>query len=100
MFGGETDVLFGSHNWPTWGREDLTRRLEEQRDMYGYMHDQTLRMMNLGMTGVEIAERITLPPAIQKAWHCRGFYGSLSHNIKVYIPRSHYLCLKLTYIHY
>ncbi|CAI4217626.1 unnamed protein product [Parascedosporium putredinis] len=82
MFGEESDVLFGSHNWPTWGKAELTRRLEEQRDMYGYMHDQTLRMMNLGMTGVEIAERIQLPPAIQKAWHCRGFYGSLSHNVK------------------
>lgn len=48
MFGDESEVVFGSHNWPTWGREKLIRRLTEQRDMYGYLHDQTVRMMNLG----------------------------------------------------
>lgn len=83
MFARESDVLFGSHNWPTWGRDALVQRLAEQRDLYGYMHDQTVRMMNLGMTGIEIAEKMQLPPAISRAWHCRGFYGSLSHNVKV-----------------
>ncbi|KAH8894802.1 Metallo-hydrolase/oxidoreductase [Thozetella sp. PMI_491] len=82
MFGADSDVVFGSHNWPTWGQNELITRLSEQRDMYGYLHDQTVRMMNLGMTGIEIAERIRLPPAISRAWHCRGFYGSLSHNVK------------------
>ncbi|KAJ5802032.1 uncharacterized protein N7503_004482 [Penicillium pulvis] len=82
MFGRDSDVLFGSHNWPTWGRKELVTRLEEQRDLYGYLHDQTVRMMNLGMTGIEIAETMQLPPAISRAWHCRGFYGSLSHNVK------------------
>lgn len=75
--------MFGSHNWPTWGQEALITRLAEQRDMYGYMHDQTVRMMNLGMTGIEIAEKLELPPAISRAWHCQGYYGSLSHNVKV-----------------
>lgn len=83
LFGDRADVLFGSHNWPTWGKGDLVRRLEEQRDLYGFLHDQTVRLMNLGLTGVEIAETMKLPPAIERAWHCRGFYGSLSHNVKV-----------------
>ncbi|KAL3488013.1 beta-lactamase-like protein [Aspergillus germanicus] len=82
LFGNGSDVLFGSHNWPTWGREELVRRLEEQRDLYGFMHDQTVRLMNLGMTGTEIAEVIQLPEVLERAWHCRGFYGSLSHNVK------------------
>ncbi|CEJ62800.1 hypothetical protein PMG11_11287 [Penicillium brasilianum] len=82
LFGSGADVLFGSHNWPTWGNKDLIRRLAEQRDLYGYMHDQTVRMMNLGMTGTEIAEVMQLPEALERAWHCRGFYGSLSHNVK------------------
>ena len=86
MFGRDSDVMFGGHNWPTWGRKDLVTRLEEQRDLYGYLHDQTVRMMNSGMTGLEIAEKMQLPPAISKAWHCRGFYGSLSHNVKVCYP--------------
>ncbi|KAJ5723274.1 hypothetical protein N7488_001309 [Penicillium malachiteum] len=82
MFGYDSDVAFGSHNWPTWGQKELVTRLEEQRDLYGYMHDQTVRMMNLGKTGIEIAETMELPPAINRAWHCRGYYGSLSHNVK------------------
>lgn len=49
LFGAKSDVMFGSHNWPTWGQEQLVNRLEEQRDMYGYLHDQTVRMMNTGM---------------------------------------------------
>lgn len=56
MFGDESEVVFGSHNWPTWGREMLIRRLTEQRDMYAYLHDQTVRMMNLGKS-----ERLIYP---------------------------------------
>ncbi|KAL3481379.1 beta-lactamase-like protein [Aspergillus californicus] len=82
LFAGSSDVVFGSHNWPSWGQRELVTRLEEQRDLYGYMHDQTVRMMNLGMTGTEIAEQIQLPPRLEGAWHCRGFYGSLNHNVK------------------
>ncbi|OAL50865.1 hypothetical protein IQ07DRAFT_586471 [Pyrenochaeta sp. DS3sAY3a] len=82
QFGFASDVVFGSHNWPTWGQQELIKRLSEQRDMYGYLHDQTVRMMNNGQTGIEIAETLCLPPAISQAWHCRGFYGSLSHNVK------------------
>lgn len=82
LYGRKADVLFGSHNWPTWGRTELIKRLSEQRDMYAYLHDQTVRLMNLGMTGTEIAEHITLPRNLSRAWHCQGFYGSVSHNVK------------------
>lgn len=82
LYGGDSDVLIGSHHWPTWGQAELVNRLAEQRDMYLYMHDQTVRLMNQGLTGVEIAEQLKLPPRLEKAWHCQGFYGSLSHNVK------------------
>ncbi|KAL4745921.1 hypothetical protein BDW72DRAFT_207804 [Aspergillus terricola var. indicus] len=82
LFGRDSDVVFGSHNWPTWGQTELVTRLEEQRDLYGFMHDRMVRMMNLGMTGIGIAERMQLPPALDCAWNCGGFYGSLSHNVK------------------
>ncbi|KAL4925729.1 beta-lactamase-like protein [Aspergillus undulatus] len=83
MYSRDGDKL---HNWPTWGQEELMARLEEQRDLYGYKHDQTVRMMNLDMTCTEIAEQMQLPPVLERAWYCRGFYGSLSHNVK-YPPR-------------
>jgi alkyl sulfatase BDS1-like metallo-beta-lactamase superfamily hydrolase len=81
-FSDRTDVVFASHHWPTWGRERAIRFLSEQRDLYSYLHDQTLRMLNAGMTGSEIAEAIVLPPALERAWHARGYYGSVSHNVK------------------
>ncbi|OOF93257.1 hypothetical protein ASPCADRAFT_517421 [Aspergillus carbonarius ITEM 5010] len=82
LYGQESDVLFAGHNWPTWGRSEIHRMISEQRDLYTYLHDQTVRMMNQGLTGIEIAETITLPPALQAAWHVQGFYGSVSHNVK------------------
>ncbi|CAL8977629.1 Putative alkyl/aryl-sulfatase YjcS [Propionicimonas sp. T2.31MG-18] len=87
LFGEQTDVVFASHHWPTWGHERAIRFLVEQRDLYAYLHDQTLRMMNQGLTGIEIAEAITMPPALENAWHARGYYGSVSHNVKAIYQR-------------
>ncbi|MGY0487146.1 alkyl/aryl-sulfatase [Streptomyces sp. WG-D5] len=81
LFAGRVDVAFASHHWPTWGGAEIAELLTEQRDLYAYMHDQTLRLMNRGMTGREIAEELTLPPALE-GWANRGYYGSLSHNVK------------------
>lgn len=87
LFGGASDVVFASHHWPVWGRERVLEFLSEQRDVYAYLHDQTLRMLNQGLTGLEIAERMLLPPALEKAWHTRGYYGSVSHNTKTVYQR-------------
>lgn len=87
LFGEQTDVVFASHHWPTWGHERALRFLVEQRDLYAYLHNQTLRMLNRGMTGIEIAEAIQLPPALENAWHARGYYGSVSHNVKAIYQR-------------
>ena len=87
LFGDKLDVAFASHHWPTWGRENVTEFLTVQRDLYAYMHDQTLRMLNEGLTGREIAEEIELPPALENSWHVRGYYGSLSHNVKAIYQR-------------
>ncbi|MFD7837953.1 alkyl/aryl-sulfatase [Streptomyces sp. NPDC059761] len=87
LFGAATDVVFASHHWPVWGREDALAFLSEQRDLYAYLHDQTLRMINQGLTGLEIAERMQLPPALERAWHTRGYYGSVSHNAKAVYQR-------------
>lgn len=80
LFGAESDVLFAGHHWPTWGGERIVQYLEKQRDLYAYLHDQTLRLINQGLSGREIAEQLELPPELADEWHCRGYYGSLSHN--------------------
>ncbi len=87
LFGDQCDVAFASHHWPTWGRDSIRAFLREQRDLYGYLHDQTLRLLNLGHTGAEAAEMIEMPAELDAAWHTHGYYGSASHNIKAIYQR-------------
>ena len=86
-FADRTDVVFASHHWPTWGRERIVEYLSLQRDLYAYLHDQTLRQLNQGYTGIEIAENFAMPPALEKAWHTHGYYGSVNHNVKAVYQR-------------
>jgi len=86
-FADRTDVAFASHHWPTWGRAHIVEFLGLQRDLYAYLHDQTLRQLNQGYTGIEIAENFAMPPALQRAWHTHGYYGSVSHNVKAVYQR-------------
>ena len=82
LFGDRADVVFAQHHWPRWGSERIVQFLSLQRDLYAYLHDQTLRLLNAGLTSAEIAETLTLPPSLERQWHCRGYYGSVSHNVK------------------
>lgn len=86
-FGDKADLAFASHHWPTWGRENWTAWVTGQRDMYAYLHDQTLRLTNQGFTGPEIAERFEFPPALDRLWANRGYYGSAGHNVKAIYQR-------------
>jgi alkyl sulfatase BDS1-like metallo-beta-lactamase superfamily hydrolase len=85
-WGNESEVMLNVHHWPIWGRERIVDRLQKQRDMYRYLHDQTLRLANQGYTMVEIAEMIRLPQGLAKEWYARGYYGTVNHNVKgVYV---------------
>ncbi|MEU7812110.1 alkyl sulfatase dimerization domain-containing protein [Pseudonocardia sp. NPDC049154] len=87
LFADGTDVAFASHHWPTWGSDEVVKLMTEQRDLYAFLHDQTLRLMNQGLVGSEIAEQIEMPPALEAAWHTHGYYGSVSHNVKAIYQR-------------
>ena len=43
--------------------------------------------MNHGYRSAEIAERLALPKSLEKEWHVRGYYGTLSHNAKAVYQR-------------
>ena len=87
LFAGRFDVVFATHHWPTWGADASLDFLKKQRDMYKYLHDQTLRLANQGYTMLEIPEMLELPPAIFGAWCNRGYYGSVNHNVKAIYQR-------------
>ena len=87
LWGDDVEVLFASHHWPRFGNDVIRTHLGNQRDAYKYIHDQTVRRMNKGETPTEIAEGLVLPPALQKDWSVRGYYGTVSHNSKAVYDR-------------
>ena len=85
-FGERLEIQFASHHWPIWGQNRAVEYLCKQRDLYKYIHDQTLRLANQGYTKDEIAERVTLPDALGHAFYNRDYYGSVHHNTRaVYV---------------
>lgn len=87
MWGGQADVLFASHHWPRYGNAVIRTHLAHQRDGYKFIHDQSVRRMNMGQTPNEIADGLKLPAALQGDWSLRGYYGTVSHNTKAVYDR-------------
>ena len=77
---GDSDILITSHGWPRFGRQVIDDYLARHRDAYAFLHDQTVRLMNDGLNGDEIAARLRLPAALDQLWYDRPYYGSLSFN--------------------
>lgn len=87
QFGSDAQVMIAQHHWPVWGQERVVERLASHRDLYKYVHDQTIRMMNQGMGPGEIAEALTMPPGLENDWSARGYYGTVSHDSKAVYQR-------------
>lgn len=81
-WGGKANIIIAQHHWPTWGNENVVKLMKSQRDMYRYINDQTLRMANQGLTRDEITANFKLPSGLEKSWASRGYYGSVSHDVK------------------
>src|SRR6266853_2341548 len=86
-FVADAQVLIDQHTWPVWGNERVRTRLANQRDLYKYVHDQTIRMMSQGLGRTEIAEALTVPPGLENDWSARGYYGTISHDSKAVYQR-------------
>lgn len=79
---GDAEYYFASHHWPMWGKDSIQNFLKQQRDTYKFIHDQSLRRINKGMTPGEIAEDITLPPSLASEFSNREYYGTIKHNAR------------------
>ncbi|MGO4810043.1 alkyl/aryl-sulfatase [Cupriavidus sp. 2MCAB6] len=87
-YGERSDILIAQHHWPTWGQARINEFLSDQRDMYAYLNDQTLRLMNHGMTPMDIADTLRkLPEPLASKWYARDYYGSISHNVRAVYQR-------------
>ena len=86
LFGERLEIEFACHHWPIWGREAAVDYLKKQRDLYKFIHDQTLRLANFGYTKDEIAEQIHLPDSLGQKFYNRDYYGTVHHNARaVYV---------------
>ncbi|WP_416050671.1 alkyl/aryl-sulfatase [Cupriavidus basilensis] len=87
-YGERSDILIAQHHWPTWGKVRINEFLSDQRDMYAYLNDQTLRLMNHGLTPTDIADTLRkLPEPLASKWYARDYYGSISHNVRAVYQR-------------
>jgi alkyl sulfatase BDS1-like metallo-beta-lactamase superfamily hydrolase len=86
-WGPVSDVAFASHHWPRWGQQEIHEYLADQRDLYRYLHDQTMRLANHGLTAPEIAEEISLTPELAGRWYLRDYYGTVRHNSRAVYQR-------------
>ncbi len=82
LWGDRAEVMYGMHHWPVWGRDRLLEMLEQGRDGYRFINDETLRLANHGYTPLEIAELVKFPEELARHWAMRGYYGTLNHNVK------------------
>jgi alkyl sulfatase BDS1-like metallo-beta-lactamase superfamily hydrolase len=86
-WGDVTDVVFASHGWPHWGTEACNGYLTRQRDLYRWLHDEAMRLANLGLTPNEISASIDLPQGLWEDYLCHGYYGTVSHNVRAVYQR-------------
>lgn len=87
LYAAKSDVMFAAHGIPRWGSDAITDFLKKHRDAYKYLHDQTVRLINFGLTAAEIAEQLELPEVLAHEWYNRGYYGTMSHNSKAVYQR-------------
>jgi alkyl sulfatase BDS1-like metallo-beta-lactamase superfamily hydrolase len=87
LWGGKAEALCGQHHWPVWGKERVAKMIAQQRDLYKFAHDQTVRLMNHGLTPTEIVDALEMPKSLEDAWHTRGYYGHIRHNAKAIYQR-------------
>jgi alkyl sulfatase BDS1-like metallo-beta-lactamase superfamily hydrolase len=87
LFGDRSDVMFAAHGIPRFGQGEIVSFLTQHRAAYKFLHDQTVRLMNNGLTAPEIAEELKLPDVLAKQWFNRGYYGTVSHNAKAIYQR-------------
>ena len=84
LWGQDAEVMFAAHSAPIWGNQQLLEFLKLQRDAYGFIHNQTLRLANSGMVMQDIGNKIdeVMPESIRRSWHTNGYHGTYSHNAR------------------
>ena len=74
--------LVPSHSRPISGEENVSKALTDYRDGIQFVHDQTIRYINKGLTPNEIVQKVKLPNHLAESPYLQPFYGSISSYIR------------------
>ena len=78
----EPEYLVPSHTRPIVGKEKINTLLTTYRDAIQFVHDQTVRLINLGLDPNEIAEQLVLPKHLGDSPYLKEFYGTPAWSAK------------------
>jgi alkyl sulfatase BDS1-like metallo-beta-lactamase superfamily hydrolase len=76
------DHLVGAHGPPMSGRDTVAQALTVYRDSIQFMWDQTVRSLNRGLTGPELAHAVAPPAHWQDQYYTRQAYGLMEHHLR------------------
>ena len=74
--------LVPQHTRPIIGAETIYQTLTNYRDAIQFVHDQTIRLMNKGLTPLEIVERVKLPPHLARQPYLHEYYGTVQWSVR------------------
>lgn len=82
LWGDTLTSVFEVHTWPRFGNKYCIDYLEKQRDLYQYINDQTLRLINKGYILDDVGRMVRFPKSLSNEWYNSPFYGTVNHNAK------------------
>jgi alkyl sulfatase BDS1-like metallo-beta-lactamase superfamily hydrolase len=89
---GLVDNIHAAHSAPVWNeanteQNEISEYMTLQRDNYGFIHNQSMRLANHGVTIHDVGREIDkIVPQVQKdTWHTNGYHGSYSHNARAVV---------------
>lgn len=89
---GLVDNIHAAHSAPVWNdantsSNEISDYMTLQRDNYGFIHNQAMRLANHGVTIHDVGREIEkiVPQSQLKTWHTNGYHGSYSHNARAVV---------------
>jgi len=88
-FGSDVEMITGPHGPTFSGNEKIVEYMTLQRDNYGFIHNQALRLINSGMKLQDVGRAVEsmIPSSLASVWHTRGYHGTYSHNARGVVNR-------------
>lgn len=87
QWGPDIEMMTGPHGPIFSGNEKILEYMRVQRDNYGFIHNQTLRLVNQGVKMQDIGQAVEeiVPESLSKLWHTHGYHGTYSHNARAVV---------------